>query len=183
MLHDETWTRPQPWERTKQPELHPGGFRGLAQELGDCEIQALLLLKSLRKLASYYQHMEHPIRELNWPGVHAEFLQDLSTKADSACEWLKSAFPDGRLRSQQVNSIKSVTAAASFRQIEEVRLRIIADWSRHYYLEEREGGHVSDPVTIMSFGITTTYILELCHHYQKAGRHVETIVHRFPANN
>eukprot|EP00581_Thalassiosira_minuscula_P029612 CAMPEP_0183780858 /NCGR_PEP_ID=MMETSP0739-20130205/57346_1 /TAXON_ID=385413 /ORGANISM="Thalassiosira miniscula, Strain CCMP1093" /LENGTH=745 /DNA_ID=CAMNT_0026023905 /DNA_START=224 /DNA_END=2461 /DNA_ORIENTATION=- len=165
--------------------LHPGGFRGLSLELCECELQSLLLLKSLQKTASFYHQADHPMKKkMNWPGVHAEFLDDISSKSESACRWLEYAFPDGRLRPQQGNTLKSVTGAAAFRQIEEVRLRIIEGWSRNYALDQEEWrktpAQSRDPVAMMALGITTTHILELCRRYQAAGRYVEMVVQNFP---
>ena len=163
--------------------LHPESFRGLVAEQANCEMQAIMLMDALKKLAECYQQQGHPIRELNWPHVHKEILEDAACTTDGICEWLEDVYCDGRIRSQNGNSIKAVAAAASFRAFEDVRLRIIATWSSNYqYVISRNGFERSDPAAIMTLGITTTSILELCHHMQKAGKHLEEIAYRYPTS-
>ena len=164
--------------------LNSESFRGLAKEQGDCEVQALLLIKSLKALAKLYQEPNHPIRKLNWPRMHTKFLKDAVDRIDNACEWLKAAYPDGRLRAQRGNSVKAVTAAASFRGFEDVRIRTIKKWTDNYHqftvLKESD---MPDPASIMALGTSSTMsILELCRRLQKAGRHVEDVAHHFPAS-
>lgn len=162
--------------------LNPEAFRGLAQQQGECVMYASLLAHALQLLSKYFQKDGHPIRQVNWPHLHTEFLGDTLLEAENACDWLQSVFPDGRLRPQAGNSVKTVTAAASLRSFQDVRLNIIAKWSENYsrFLKEK-GLESSDPVAVMTLGITTTYILEICRHLQKAGVHVESIAHNFPA--
>eukprot|EP00567_Pseudictyota_dubia_P005354 CAMPEP_0197436528 /NCGR_PEP_ID=MMETSP1175-20131217/3967_1 /TAXON_ID=1003142 /ORGANISM="Triceratium dubium, Strain CCMP147" /LENGTH=961 /DNA_ID=CAMNT_0042965837 /DNA_START=69 /DNA_END=2954 /DNA_ORIENTATION=- len=162
--------------------LQRESFRGLAKELNDCETQAFLLLKAFRKLSGYYHEVGHPIREVKWPHTHARFLEDASVKTSDACEWLKAAYPDGQLRAQEGNSVKAVIAAAAFRSLLDVRLRTMSVWTNNYSdFIHRKGLEDSDPMGIMTLGITTTFILELCRHLEKAGRHVEHIAHKFPS--
>ena len=161
--------------------LNPESFRGLAREQGECQLYAALLVKNLKQLGTYYKDQNHPIREMNWPHLHTEFLKSALEKSDHTCEWLKAAFPDGRLRPQLGNAVKAVTAAAYFRSFEDVRLQAISKWSDNYSTFLREKGlETSDPAAIMTLGTTTTYILEICRHIQKAGKHVESIAHNFP---
>jgi hypothetical protein len=163
--------------------LHPESFRGLIAEQANCEMQVIMMMDALNKLAGYYQQEGHPIRELNWPHVHKEILEDAACTTDRVCEWLKDVYRDGSIRSQNGNSIKAVAAAASFREFEDVRLRIIATWSSNYQdFIKNNGFKGSDPVAIMTLGITTTHILELCRHMQKAGKHLEEIAYRYPAS-
>lgn len=163
--------------------LHPESFRGLVAEQANCEMQAIMLMDALNILAGYYEQEGHPIRELNWPHVHKEFLEDTACTTERVCEWLKDVYRDGRIRSQNGNSVKAVAAAASFRAFEDVRLRIIATWSTNYQdFIKCNGFEGSDPVAIMTLGITTTIILELCRHMQKAGKHLEEIAYRYPAS-
>jgi hypothetical protein len=158
-------------------------FRGLVKEQAACETQVTLLLQAFRKLGEYYHEEGHPIRDMNWPHVHTNFLEDVSATFQDICEWLEAVFPDERLRAQCGNSVKAVSAAASFRSLEEVRLRIIATWSETYkeFVHSSKGFEQADPVVIMTLAITTTFILELCHHLQKCGKHLEAITHQFPA--
>lgn len=161
--------------------LHPESFRGLAAAFGDCEVQALLLVKGLKKVAPYYQEEGHPIRELKWPKVHAQFLHDASERSRHVCEWLKTAYPDGRLRAQQGNCVTAVFAAASFRGFEQVRLATISRWSNNYleFIQEK-GLDQSDPLAVMTLGVITTIILEICRHLETTGKCLETIAHNFP---
>jgi hypothetical protein len=162
--------------------LHPEAFRGLIVNQTNCEMQAALLLNAMNRLAGYYQQEGHPIRELNWPHAHTKFLNEAAAATDHICEWLKTIFPDGRVRAQKGNSVKAVAAVASFRALEDVRLNIVAEWSVSFQeFIDLKGFEGSDPVAIMTLGITTTFILELCRHMQKAGKNLEEIAYRFPA--
>jgi len=162
--------------------LNAESFRGMVKEQGECVLYGTLLVKTLKELAKYYKQDGHPMREMNWPHLHTEFLTNALKKSEYTCEWLKSACPDGRLRPQNGNSVKTVMAAASFRGFSDVRLESIAKWSENYSQFLREKGlESSDPVAVMTLGISVTYILEICRHLQKAGSHVEYIAHNFPS--
>uniref|UniRef100_A0A7S4RJA5 Integral membrane bound transporter domain-containing protein n=1 Tax=Ditylum brightwellii TaxID=49249 RepID=A0A7S4RJA5_9STRA len=164
--------------------LHPESFRGIVREQFNSEIQAFILIDSLKELAGHYQQEGHPAREFNWPHFHTELLQGISETLDYICKWLETTFPDGRLRPQNGNSMKAITAAASFRSLEDVRLQSISKWSNNFQqFLSVEGFDTSDPEAIMTLGITTDCLLELCLRMQKAGRHVEEIVHHFPSTN
>jgi hypothetical protein len=163
--------------------LHPKSFRGLVANESSSERQAALLYNALNKLAGYYQQVGHPIRELssNWPHVHTVFLQEAADNMESICAWLQTVFVDGRIRAQRGNSVKAVNAASSFRALEDVRLKIVSDWSDSFQaFVDQNGFEASDPAAIMTLGITTTVILELCRHMQKAGKNMEEIAYRFP---
>lgn len=164
--------------------LDPESFRGLVKEQGDVEIQALMLLNGLRIMGSCYLEEGNTIRNFNWPLMHSRMVADAANTMDWSCEWLKTVYPDGRLRPQKnTSSVKAVTAAAAFRGLEDVRLRAMVMWSEKYdeFVRKGRGLQHADPVAIMTIGTTTNYFLELCRHLQKAGRHVEEIAHRFPA--
>jgi uncharacterized membrane protein YgaE (UPF0421/DUF939 family) len=163
--------------------LHPHSFRGMIREQSSCEVQALMMLHALNRLAGYYQEEGHPIREIvNWPQIHRTFLQDTTATMGRVCDWLTTVYPDGRIRAQNGNSVRAVAAASSFRGFEEVRLRIISEWSRNYQeFVKQQGFEKSDPIAIMTLGITTTFILELCRHMQLAGKHLEEVAYRYPA--
>ena len=118
-----------------------------------------------------------PLRELNWPHVYNKFLTDGSREMEYNCECLRKAYPDGRLRPQEGNSVKAIAAAASFRGFEDVRFGTISNWSEYY---SKIAQLECDPLATMMLGIMTTYFLELCRQIQKAGRHVEHIAHHFP---
>jgi uncharacterized membrane protein YgaE (UPF0421/DUF939 family) len=163
--------------------LHPESFRGLVANESSSERQAALLCNALNKLAGYYQQGGHPIRELssNWPHVHTVFLQEAAESMESICARLQTVFVDGRIRAQRGNSVKAVNAASSFRALEDVRLKIVSDWSDSFQAFVNQNGfEASDPAAIMTLGITTTVILELCRHMQMAGKNMEEIAHRFP---
>lgn len=163
-------------------DLPPEPARGLVLNLCSCEMQAEMLMDALHRLAGYYQQDGHPIRELNWPNVHTRSLEDVSAAQEQICQWLKTVFLDGRLRAQGGNSVKAVAAASSFRAMEDVRLKIVADWSINFQdFLDAQGFHKSDPVAIMTLGITTTFILEICRNMQKAGKNLEEIAYKFPA--
>lgn len=171
-------------------QLDPEGFRGLAKEQGDCEIQALLLLKSMRQLADFCREEGHPIREMNWPAVQTKFLRDLFEKTAYACEWLQAAFPDGRLRPQDGNAVMAVTAGATFRGFEDSSLRTISGWSDTYstYLQQVHGGVYTasddqDIRSIMTSGVTTTCIIELGRHMMNSGSCMEKIAQKFPVSS
>lgn len=163
--------------------LPADSFRGLVKEQGDVEIQALLLLNGLRILGKCYLEKGNSVRNFNWPQMHSRVLTDAANIVDLSCEWLKTVYPDGRLRPQKyIGSVKAVSAVAAFRGLEDVRLRTIVLWSEQYgeFRQVREFQD-ADPFSIMTVGTTTNYFLELCRHLQKAGKHVEEISHLFPA--
>lgn len=163
--------------------LHPASFRGLVANEKHTERQAGLLCNALEKLAEFYQQGDHPIRDMssNWPHVHTVFLQDAADSMEHICTWLDTVFVDGRIRAQRGNSVKAVNAASSFRSLEDVRLKIISEWSDSFEAFVHQNGFEdSDPHAIMTLGITTTVILELCEHMQKAGKNMEEIAYRFP---
>jgi hypothetical protein len=164
--------------------IHTESFRGLVNNQQNCELQAAMFLNALNQLSKYYLQEGHPIREINWPSLHTRFLQDASQSVTQECLWLMSVFHDGRIRAQGGSSVKAVSAAASFRSLEDVRLKIIAEWSTNYEdFISLEGFERSDPVAIMTLGNTTSIILELCRHLQKAGKNLEEIAYRFPASH
>ena len=161
--------------------LHPESFRGLVLHESSSEMQAALLCNALNKLAGYYQKEGHPIRESDWPHVHTVFLKEAANNMETICQWLNAIFADGRIRAQRGNSVKAVSAVSSFRSLEDVRLKIVSDWSASFSLFVSQNGFEgSDPVAIMTLGITTTVILELIRHMQKAGKNMEEIAYRFP---
>ena len=163
--------------------LHAQSFRGLVVNESSTEIQSQLLCDALNKLANYYQQEGHPVRELssNWPQVHIEILQEVVDNMDIICQWLESVFVDGRIRAQRGNSVKAVSAASSFRALYDVRLKIMSIWSTSFHtFIDQNGFKGSDPESIMTLGITTTAILELCRHIEKAGKNIEEIAYRFP---
>jgi hypothetical protein len=109
------------------------------------------------------------------------FLQEAAESMESICARLQTVFVDGRIRAQRGNSVKAVNAASSFRALEDVRLKIVSDWSDSFQAFVNQNGfEASDPAAIMTLGITTTVILELCRHMQMAGKNMEEIAHRFP---
>ena len=165
-------------------KLNASAFRALVNSLSDCENQTFLLLKAFKSLAIWIQDERHPIRNIQWTSDYIDFIQQTLLQLDSSCEWLKSAFPDSRLRPQRGNAVRAVAAAASFRSLDDVRLEIISKCSVMYsqYIH-KAGLSSSDPVAVMTIGITTTYILELCRHLQKAGSNVESITYEFPASS
>ena len=117
---------------------------------------------------------------MNWSCVHARFLQDVFITLDHACKLLEVIYPDGCLRAQQADSVKSVTAAASFCAMEDVRLRTIPEWSHHYLdFTQKKEFHGSAPSLVMAIGNATMCILELCHLLKKSGKPVEEIAHHF----
>jgi uncharacterized membrane protein YgaE (UPF0421/DUF939 family) len=160
--------------------LHPESFRGLVVNESSTEMQSALLCTALSKLAIYYQEDGHPIREWG-PSAHTQFLEVAHSNLDCICEWLGGVFVDGRIRAQRGNSVKAVSAASSFRMLEDARLEIVSNWSASFQaFVEHNGFEGSDPVAIMTLGITTTVILDLCKYLQKAGRNLEEIAYRFP---
>jgi hypothetical protein len=163
--------------------IFPEAFRCLVGNQQNCELQAAMFLNALQQLSKYYLRDGHPIREMSWPSIHTGFLTEASESTEICCKWLMSIFPDGRIRAQGGNSVKAVAAASSFRTLEDVRLKIIADWSDAYEdFLALEGFEKSDPVTVMTLGNTTSVILELLRSYQKAGKNLEEIAYRFPAS-
>eukprot|EP00980_Cylindrotheca_fusiformis_P017222 scaffold5301_cov126-Cylindrotheca_fusiformis.AAC.5 len=164
--------------------LHPSSFRKLVANESDTERQAALLCDALGTLAEYYQQGGHGIRDVdsNWPHVHTDFLQDTADCMDIICELLDAAFVDGRLRVQQGNSMKAVNAAASFRSLEDVRLKVVPEWSDSFHKFVRQDAYNdSDPHAMMTLGVITTVILEICEQMKQAGRNLEEIAYRFPA--
>ena len=164
--------------------LNAQAFRGLVKEQASCEMQASMLLNALETLAEFYQQDNHPIREMNWPKVHKEILKDVVKGVDYIGAWLTTVYRDGRIRPQNGNSVKAVSAASSFRALEDCRLRIMSKWSASYQqFIHQQSFEQSDPVAVMTLGITTTFILEVCRHLQKAGKHLEEIAYVFPARD
>jgi len=177
-------------------KLNPKAFRGLSRQIADCEVQAILILKSFQTLARYYRNERHPLRHTAWPELHAEILRDIARVSGTCRDKLVAAYPDGRLRPQGGNAVRAVIAASSLREFQDVRLRALAGWSDIYAstIESSAVVHVPgdasttsddeeiDPVSIMTISITTTMILDLCRSIQLAGKHVEDIAHTFPAS-
>lgn len=162
--------------------LQPEAFRALVVHQASCSMQASMLLDAMETLSKYYQQEGHPVRQMNWPRVHTQFLLEASDATENACNWLKTIFPDGRIRAQGGNSVKAVFAAASFRNFEDVRLKVVADWSVNFQnFVDSNGFESSDPSSVMTLGLTTTHILQLCRHMQKAGKNIEEIAYMFPA--
>jgi hypothetical protein len=162
--------------------LHAPSFRSLAKEQANCETQATSLVNALESLVDYYKQKNHPIRQMNWPMVHTEILEDASETVGYTSEWLTTVYRDGRIRPQKGNSVKAVTAASSFRTLEDCRLRMISKWSCCYKeFLQKQGFEGSDPVAVMALAKTTTFIHDLCRHLQKAGRHLEEVAYGFPA--
>eukprot|EP00980_Cylindrotheca_fusiformis_P017220 scaffold5301_cov126-Cylindrotheca_fusiformis.AAC.3 len=162
--------------------LHPSSFRKLVANESDTERQAALLCDALGTLAEYYQQGGHGIRDDDWPHVHTDFLKDAADCMDIICESLDAAFADGRLRAQQGNSMKAVNAAATFRSLEDVRLKILPEWSDSFHKFVRQDAYNdSDPHAMATLGVITTVILEICEQMKQAGRNLEEIAYRFPA--
>eukprot|EP00980_Cylindrotheca_fusiformis_P005889 scaffold1239_cov130-Cylindrotheca_fusiformis.AAC.2 len=163
--------------------LHASSFRRLVANETATERQAALLCNALGTLATYYQQGGHPIRDLNnnWPHVHTGFLRDVADCMDTICDLLDAAFVDGRIRAQEGNSVEAVNAAATFRSLEDVRLKIVSEWSDSFQkFVHQNGFDDSDPHAMMTLGITTTVIMEMCEQMQQAGRNLEEIAYRFP---
>ncbi|CAJ1952947.1 unnamed protein product [Cylindrotheca closterium] len=163
--------------------LQADSFRRLVRQQRSCERQAALLCNTLSKLAQYYLLGEHSIRDSfsKWAHVHRTTLLEASAMMDSICCWLESVFADGRIRAQEGNSVKAVNAASTFRSLEDVRLKIVSDWSKSFDdFVQHNGFEESEPEAVMTLGITTTTILELCRHMQEAGKNIEEIAYHFP---
>ena len=164
-------------------KLNAHAFRALTKAFGDCETQTYLLLKSLTNLAKWIQDDNHPIRSINWAPEFAGFLGETLAKLDYSCDWLKSAFPDTRIRPQKGNSVRAVIAAATFRGLDDIRLKTISQCSVMYrQYVHNEGLHSNDPAAVLTIGITLTYILDICRHLQKAGKNLEQITYQFPTS-
>lgn len=163
-------------------DLQMESFRGLTTEEGLCELQCAALYNSLSKLSIFYrQDDDHPVRELNWPTVHTHFLKEARDTMSKVLTWLHAVFPDGRMRAQGGNSVRAVNAASTFRGLEDVRLKIIAEWSETFanFVKHR-GFERSDPVSVMTLALTSNAILNLCRSLQRAGKCVEEVAYRFP---
>ena len=165
-------------------KMNAPAFRDLVKAFDDCETQTFLLLKALQKLAKGIEEGEHPMRQIKWAPELRIFTDDTLSKLNYSCDWLESAFPDARLRPQQGNAVKAVVAAASFRDLDGIRLKAISKCSVMYskYIHDT-GLYSSDPVSLLTIGITLTYILDICRHLQEAGKNLEKISYEFPASS
>eukprot|EP00526_Cylindrotheca_closterium_P001934 CAMPEP_0113601440 /NCGR_PEP_ID=MMETSP0017_2-20120614/230_1 /TAXON_ID=2856 /ORGANISM="Cylindrotheca closterium" /LENGTH=1049 /DNA_ID=CAMNT_0000509733 /DNA_START=94 /DNA_END=3243 /DNA_ORIENTATION=- /assembly_acc=CAM_ASM_000147 len=165
--------------------LHAESFRRLVTQQRNSERQAALLCNTISKLVQYNQQEGHPMRGgfSTWPHVHRVALQEASGAMDSICCWLESVFPDGRIRAQERNSVKAVNAASTFRSLEDIREKIVLDWSGSFEdVLQHNGFQESDPeaLMLMKHGIITTIILEICRYMQDAGKSIEEIAYHFP---
>jgi uncharacterized membrane protein YgaE (UPF0421/DUF939 family) len=173
----------EPYFGFSQP-LDSAALVGLTKEIAHMETQAFLLVDALRKLSHYYQQENASLRYMNWPQTYAALLQKVTTQMNRCCNILQEVYPDGRLRPQAQNSLPAMVSAASFREFDDVRLEIISRWSQDYYTHFCQLRNISvegsDPKEIMTLGITTSFILELCRHLQKCGKNMEENARNFP---
>ena len=191
-------------------ELDAKSYRGLSVAVSDCEAQASLLVQSFQVFAKACCGSEDDEDGARFQpsGFHRGFLSSTAAPppqllanvlgqvhqiTETACTKLSQAYPDGRIRPQSGNTIAAISAAATFRNLQDVRLSGLSEWSKIYGQamtshnqnqndNTMNGDSLVDPHTmdLMALGITTTTILDLCRHLQKAGRSLEQIAHRFP---
>mmetsp|Transcript_29413 Transcript_29413/g.61511 ORF Transcript_29413/g.61511 Transcript_29413/m.61511 type:complete len:213 (-) Transcript_29413:43-681(-) len=160
-------------------KLDPKSFLGFSTQIQETEGKALLVLKSLQRSSESYEDRSLTLRESIWSPLRTKFLQYTEEVVGSACEQVLATYPDGHLRPQAGNNaIRAVIAASSFRQLQDVRLYIMSEWSRAIHLEAIE--EMADLTGLISFSISTSFILEFCRNLQLAGKFAEDIAHNFP---
>lgn len=164
-------------------KLHPESVNGIVSEMCESETQALLLVKALKMVSDYSTSSNHSsgaILQREWPHVYVTMLDMAGRQMDVISQDLAVAYPDGRFRPKDGNTSRAIAAAASFRDLRDVRLHIIASWSE---LFQEYVGNVSfnDPNELIVMGITTSFLLEFCRHMQLAGRKMEWSTGHFPS--
>lgn len=163
-------------------KLHPESVNGIVSEMCESETQALLLVKALKMVADYAtssNQRSNATLQRQWLHMYVTMLDMAGRQMDVICQDLAMAYPDGRFRPKDGNTIRAIAAAASFRDLRDVRLHIITSWSD---LFQEFVGNVSffDPNELIVMGITTSFLLELCRHMQLAGRKMEWSSGHFP---
>jgi len=163
-------------------KLHAQSVTGMVSEMCESQTQALLLVKALKMVADYNvlskQESESSLQK-SWPRAYATILDMAGKQMDAVCQDLLVAFPDSRFRPKDGNTLRAITAAASFRDFRDVRLKITTVWSELFQEYSGNTG-IDDPNEFIVMGITTSFILEFCRHLQLAGRKMEWSAGHFP---
>ncbi|KAL7576594.1 hypothetical protein ACA910_018082 [Epithemia clementina (nom. ined.)] len=182
-------------------ELDGKSFRGISVEVSGCEAQAAILVQSFQSFMDEFNSSKggalpttatphlparHPLSSVL--SLQVNILGHIHRVTEATRNKLDLAYPDGRLRPQSSNAVRSVLAASCLRELQDVRLRALSDWAAIYVQsirnDQNENSGVAQPaVAIMTLSVTTTVILDLCRHLQDIGRHVESIAHKFPSSN
>jgi uncharacterized membrane protein YgaE (UPF0421/DUF939 family) len=122
---------------------------------------------------------------LDWFRAYSAFIQIASEQMKICQTNLEDAYPDGRFRPQNQNTLKAILAAASFRAFHDARFSIVSEWSRYCRrIGFRENGdtdtYLLRPDRLPMLGITTSLLLEMCRHLQEAGLKMELYIQTFP---
>jgi hypothetical protein len=173
-------------------KLHSQSLNGLVNEICEVEVQSYLIVEALKNICN---RNDSTITMHDCPRVYFNFLEKVSVQMEHCCDHLAEAYPDGRLRPQEGNTLKAITAAASFRDFHDVRFDIVSSWSENcrrvstkcstgdVCTAEDHSTTTIDPNETIVLGIATSFLLELCRHLQDAGMKMETYAQRFPAYN
>ena len=170
-------------------KLNSTKYSGLVHMQHECEEQASLLVNIIERLQHYHIKDiagENPFRDLQWPTTFSEIIGDASRQLQRCCLLLDEAFPDGYLRPQDDNSALALQAGEMFRNFEDVRLKILPQWSKKYHSFLRLRCSIKEVNESLSLelrvclAIAESVILEICRYLQKAGNFVELIACEFP---
>jgi len=119
-----------------------------------------------------------------WAQVYSRLLEKVSIQMQLCCDNLRIAYPDGHLRPQNCNTLEAIASAASFRDLDSVRLEILSIWGDHFMemgnKQSTSAATILSPNQLMMLGITVSHLLETCRHIQKAGKGLEEYARTFP---
>eukprot|EP00980_Cylindrotheca_fusiformis_P006733 scaffold1400_cov137-Cylindrotheca_fusiformis.AAC.11 len=130
-------------------------------------------------------NLENDSSKVYWFRAYSGFLHIAAKQMNSCNKHLKDAYPDGRFRPQNQNTLKAILAASSFRDFHDVRFDIVSEWSGYcqrtgFREYDDTGTDLVRPDRLPILGITTSFLLEMCRHLQQAGLKMEWYIQTFP---
>eukprot|EP00978_Attheya_sp_CCMP212_P016057 scaffold41796_cov51-Attheya_sp.AAC.2 len=156
-----------------------------------CNTQMQALTEAIKSLSEFYLNRSDPLPLMRWgwPALYKDMVEQVVEQLSVCCSRLDGAFPDGQIQPQNQNLIKANQATAAFRDFEDVRLNILAIWSKRYrsFLQSH---HQQDGVTyqvdslrvMIRLGLIASIVIELCRNLENTGRSLEAITREFPTS-
>eukprot|EP00550_Attheya_septentrionalis_P011005 CAMPEP_0198305968 /NCGR_PEP_ID=MMETSP1449-20131203/58178_1 /TAXON_ID=420275 /ORGANISM="Attheya septentrionalis, Strain CCMP2084" /LENGTH=958 /DNA_ID=CAMNT_0044008513 /DNA_START=147 /DNA_END=3020 /DNA_ORIENTATION=+ len=162
-----------------------------------CNKQMQALTEAIKSLSEFYLNRSDPLPLMRWgwPALYKDIVEQVVDQLSVCCSRLDGAFPDGQIQPQNQNLIKANQATAAFRDFEDVRLNILAIWSKRYrsFLQSH---HQQDGVTsyqtdknqtdslrvMIRLGLIVSIVIELCRNLENTGRSLEAITREFPTS-
>jgi hypothetical protein len=149
-----------------------------------CNKQMQALTEAIKSLSEFFLNRSDPLPLMRWNALYRDMVNQVVEQLSVCCSRLDAAFPDGQIQPQNKNLIQANQATTAFRDFEDVRLNILAIWSKRYrlFLQSHQGvTYERDSLRVMiRLGLIASIVIELCRNLENTGRSLEAITREFP---